>query len=356
MHNLCGSFGVSVMHKLSLWAFYWFFLFSQSVFSQIEPNTWTEVPMPTPATCAFGDPFAIFVKPGRSDKVVVDFEGGGACWSGVTCEANSVTFTSNISRRSDYFKSSQNWRGIFDIHDPRNPVADATIVHIPYCTGDVHWGNSVQTYKIAGQPPFTIHHSGAVNVSMAIEWMQKNLKVKPETIHVTGCSGGAYGSIYWAPYLKKIFPKTKMLQFGDSGAGVSTPEFRERGLPQWNITAYAPYWIPALDPKNVDWSKLNVRDLYIGVANYYKNDYFSQFNHYNDLIQTYFYSVMGGNPLNWSELMQQSIQSIALATKEAHFDSALVEGTSHCAMTSNLFYDTDVNGKRLYEWFSENDH
>ena len=316
-----------------------------------QTNTWTQVPLPAPAMCAFGDDYSIFVKPGRTDKVVIDFEGGGACWSGVTCTPNNLAFKSNIRRETAYFKDPNSWRGIFDINDLRNPIADATLIHIPYCTGDVHWGNSVRTYKRSGELPFSVHHVGAVNVSVALEWMQKNLTLKPENLRVTGCSGGAYGSIYWAPLIKKIFPGARFSQFGDSGAGVSTQEFRQKGLPQWNVTQYAPYWIPGLDPKIVDWRTLDLLDLYIGVANFHHNDTFTEFNHSNDFVQTFFYSIMGGDPRQWSRLMLESLAKIQTNTIKAHFQSTVVDGSSHCSMTSNLFYDTDVNGKKLYEWF-----
>ncbi len=343
------------MHKLFIVAFSWLFTFSSLGYAQNQ-NPWTEIPMPSPAICAFGTPFAIFVKPGRTDKVVVDFEGGGACWSGATCQKNSSAFKSNIDGESAYFKDPGYWHGIYNIFDSRNPVADATIIHIPYCTGDVHWGNSVKTYKRVGEPSFQVHHAGAINISQALNWIKSNVTVKPASLRVTGCSAGSYGSIYWAPHLKKMFPEAKMLQFGDSGAGVSTAEFRERGLPRWNVTTYAPDWIPGLDPKVVDWTKLSLSDLYIGVANFYKNDGFSQFNHLYDYIQTYFYTVMGGNPLDWSQRMLESIENIHNHNANGNFTSAFSEGSKHCAMTTDLFYDSYINGKKFYEWFESFDH
>ena len=41
-------------------------------------------------------------------------------------------------------------RGIYDDTDPRNPFGDWYHVFIPYCTGDLHWGDAVATYGSGG--------------------------------------------------------------------------------------------------------------------------------------------------------------------------------------------------------------
>ena len=71
---------------------------------------------------------------------------------------------------------------------------------MPYCTGDLHWGNSSVEY-LAG---VTIEHRGAVNARAAVDWLVEQLP-SPEGLLVTGCSAGAYASLFWAANLAPIY-------------------------------------------------------------------------------------------------------------------------------------------------------
>ena len=52
---------------------------------ELEADQWTELLPGGDTICSRGDEFAFFVHPGTSNRVVVDFIGGGACWSEDTC-------------------------------------------------------------------------------------------------------------------------------------------------------------------------------------------------------------------------------------------------------------------------------
>lgn len=132
--------------------------------------------------------------------------GGGACWSAATCALTSPTFSEDTSFIAALFDTVPPTRsgspgavGISDrirdsgIADPAAPEYDWTHVYIPYCTGDLHWGNASVTYM----PGVTIHHNGAVNAQAAITWTLSNLP-SPTAALVTGCSAGGYGSLFWA--------------------------------------------------------------------------------------------------------------------------------------------------------------
>ena len=55
--------------------------------------------------------------------------------------------------------------------DPAAPEHGYTHVYVPYCTGDLHWGNATVRY----QGGVTIEHRGAVNAQTAVDWLQANL-------------------------------------------------------------------------------------------------------------------------------------------------------------------------------------
>lgn len=132
---------------------------------------------PHTATCS-GMPgstnpnFFFYAKQGTAKgKVVVFFEGGGACWDAVTCSLPRLpgvppqlagVYKQEIPASDDPTVLD----GLFNLSNPANPVKDWTFVYIPYCTGDVHLGSKDVTYQnVIGNPfvpaSYTIHHRGS---------------------------------------------------------------------------------------------------------------------------------------------------------------------------------------------------
>jgi len=49
--------------------------------------------------CSDGTPYKFFVRPGAADKLMVYFQGGGACWTGVTCDPDlTPTYYVNLEK------------------------------------------------------------------------------------------------------------------------------------------------------------------------------------------------------------------------------------------------------------------
>jgi len=67
------------------------------------------------------------VIPGESDKVLVYFQGGGACW---TKETTAAGFCSTDAKPTGF-------EGLFDRTNVNNKFKDYTIVQALYCSGDV---------------------------------------------------------------------------------------------------------------------------------------------------------------------------------------------------------------------------
>ena len=70
-------------------------------------------------------PYAFQVIPGAMDKVMVYFQGGGACWDRISDRLGFCT--TDITPQGPY--------GIFDREDVQNAFADFTIIHALYCSG-----------------------------------------------------------------------------------------------------------------------------------------------------------------------------------------------------------------------------
>jgi len=292
---------------------------------------------------ARGRPYSFFVAPGTTNKLVVDFQGGGACWTKETCAVATALFAEKVDV-GDMLSS-----GIYDRNDPTNPVGDAWHVLVPYCTGDVHWGDAVVDYG----NDVVINHKGAVNARAVLDWVTKEFG-GPDEILVTGCSAGAYGSVMWSPYVKRAFPKAKVTQLGDSGAGIITTTFFEQSFPRWNAKAAAPAFIPSLDPATNDWTKLALSDLYIRVGSFYPEMLMAQFNTTFDETQSYFYKAMGGgDAYEWSMKMKASVAAITAGLPS--FRSYTGPGSQHCVIVNDDYKTFASNGSGggtvFADWF-----
>jgi len=301
---------------------------------------WTKIEPGGETICSRGTPFVYFVHPGTVNRLVVYFQGGGACWDNTTCSLGRI-FKEAADDRDNPAQAAE---GILDLENPDNPFKDWSFVFIPYCTADIHWGNNTKTYKSGGQD-VVIHHKGFVNASAVLDWIQDSFE-QPEKIFVSGCSAGSYGSIMGAAHIHKLYPDVPLYQLGDAGAGVNTGDFFKNSSSNWNIEDSRLDWIPAPDGS---WEEVSsLADLYIAVANYYPNDRWSQYNAAHDQIQALMYSAMGGTADDWAELMLASIQEIQ--DSAPNFHSYTAPGAIHCITGDDIFYTREVNGVRFRDW------
>jgi len=281
----------------------------------------------------------------------VDFEGGRACWTYLSCSVAGALFKEKAEDSLKYVQQGYS-HGIYDRKNPKNPFKDWYHVFIPYCTGDIHWGNKVSTYKDpTGTTSFNINHKGAVNAGAVLDWIYKSFS-RPEKIFITGCSAGSYGSALWATYLARHYSNSKIYQFGDSGAGIITASFLKDSFPNWNAIAASPAWIPTMDPKKVDLLSKDITYVYTAVANYYSKHVVSQYNTLMDKTQVMYYQVMGGgSAAEWSKKMKDSIDAIIKGAKS--FRAFLTSGNSHCIIPYDELYTAESNGIKLIDWLTD---
>jgi hypothetical protein len=297
--------------------------------------------------CSDGSPYRFFVYPGDPAKLLVEFEGGGACWSGLTCELD--VYTRRVTTDPEQARQQGQLQGIYDRSNPANPFQDVTHVFVPYCTGDLHWGNKTQTYS-GTTGSYTIEHRGAVNAAAALDWAYANV-VAPSQLTVAGCSAGGYGAIFWAPRILAHYPGASASQLADSAAGVVPTGFFETLQSNWGTDAAWPSFIPALAPDRLDVTQLALGDLYSGVAGYFPLAAFAQYNTLQDTTQTLFFGLARGGlatPDEWSARMQASVATIRAANP--NFSAYTAPGTQHCIINRPEFYTTAVAGTRVVDW------
>jgi hypothetical protein len=193
---------------------------------------WIDVPG---MECADGTPTGIAISRGSADAVLVYLLGGGACWSETACDADLRSFG-----KADYDFYSQFVTGtILDRTLPGNPFAAWTIVFVPYCTGDVHAGDSVRTYGTA--PAVTWNHHGYRNLEAAVARMASAV-APPEKVVVAGSSAGGFGSLLAYGLVRTEWPASAGVEgalVDDSGptlVGTAIPDaIRGAWWDAWNL-------------------------------------------------------------------------------------------------------------------------
>ncbi len=295
--------------------------------------------------CAKGAEYGFYVRPGASDRVVIDFSGGGACWDDTTCvlsEVVSPLFSPEV-------QDSPAPVGIYDHDKAENPLRDWTHVFIPYCTGDVHWGNNVQDYA-GPSGPITLQHVGAVNARAVLDWVYREFAA-PERAFVTGCSAGSYGSVLWSAHVREHYKAgpTAVAQFGDAGAGIITDTFFAASSTSWKPQSAYPTWIG-------DFSKYTaLSDMYVAIADHYAapGTLFSQVTTRLDQTQVQFYSFMQGEggAEGWSQKMLASYKAIDDGTD--NFASYVASGDLHCSINRDEFYTISENNVKLVDWVAQ---
>jgi hypothetical protein len=312
-------------------------------------NGWHELFPGGATTCSRGSTYAFLFRKGTENKVVINFEGGGACWNQLTCSIADAIFKDNVQGTHDGFVAGYS-EGIFDHDNEAHPFKDWHHLYIPYCTGDIHIGNASVTYG-AGDDAFEIQHKGSVNASAALDWLYENVD-DPEKVFVTGCSAGSYGSAFWVPFVTQQYPDAAVYQMGDSGCGVITQSFLNDSFPVWNAEQNLPEWIEGLDPAEINLSDLTIADYYIRVATHYPDQFFSQFTSLFDNNQAFYFKAMGGGDDNdWSLVMREYI--LQILEDAPNFKVYIGPGDAHCIIPYPEFFTIKVNDVLLTDWIKD---
>lgn len=285
-------------------------------------------------TCSRGTPYRFFAYGGDPKRLVIDFQGGGACWNPTTCSVADAIFSAEAETEADLDAAAANpdIGGIYKLDDPANPLAGWSMVHVPYCTGDVHWGDATHEYNAS----LTIQHRGHQNVAAVLDWTYDRYP-DPDVVFVTGCSAGAYGAIGYASWVAERWPHAEIRVLADSGAGIITDTFFADSFPNWNALPTLQTNLPSL--AGIPLAELSIDDLYLATAKKYPNMRIGQYNTAFDKDQTFYYTAMGGGS-DWSTRMRTTVQTIADGA--SNFRYYLAPGQIHCIHPYQFFYDRET--------------
>jgi hypothetical protein len=311
-------------------------------------------------TCIGSTPYHFFVKRGSVNKLLMYYQGGGACWEQVTCGVPVCDSTVVVDPNSTGTDNPNAWSdGFADLANPANPFKDWNIVMVSYCSCDVHFGDTAQDYDNDDPDnPRHIEHRGFQNAKAAEKWAREHF-VNPEVVFVTGSSAGAYGAIFQAPLLHKVWPASQFHVLGDAGNGVITSSFLQNEFNNWNFKANLPKDIPGVI-EAIDSG--NGMPAYVeAVAAYFPN---TNWAHYTTAYdggsggQTGFYNLMlhDNNPLaalTWWEgscafntqmHLQATNTATAVLAKHNNYRYYIGTGSRHTMWGSDKVYGDTTGG------------
>ncbi|OFV90656.1 MAG: hypothetical protein A3J75_08170, partial [Acidobacteria bacterium RBG_16_68_9] len=190
-----------------------------------------------------GSAYHFFAKRGSENKLLMYYQGGGACWAQLTCTIPTCDNSVNVGGGDNPNNFAS---GFADLTNPDNPFREWNIVFVPYCSSDIHFGDAAQDYSDANPGnPIHVEHRGFHNAKVAEKWAREHF-VNPEAIFVTGSSAGSYGALFQAPLLHEVWPSSRFDVLGDAGNGVITPTFLQNEFNNWNFVPNLPATIPGV--------------------------------------------------------------------------------------------------------------
>ncbi|MGB8931937.1 MAG: pectin acetylesterase-family hydrolase [Anaeromyxobacteraceae bacterium] len=167
------------------------------------------------AYCGDGSATGLAISPGTGKDLLVFFDGGGACWSYETCALGTAVDKSFdkakfITEATNFIPSSITSRANLPA-----ALAGATIVFVPYCTGDVHGGDNVADYGNMLVSEIW-HHVGHANVMAYLKRLSATFP-NPGKLVVAGSSAGGFGALVNYEAFRWYWPRALGYLIDDSG-------------------------------------------------------------------------------------------------------------------------------------------
>ena len=311
--------------------------------------------------CSDGSEYLFFARPGDPEKLLVYFQGGGACWFGANCDLHlDPSYKPRVSR-----DEPERYRGIFDFDHPDNPFADYTVVMAPYCSADVHLGDNVAEYQAparearevdgAMQPahdahPVEIHHRGIVNAQSVLDWTYRHVP-DPAEIFVTGSSAGAIPSPYYAWLIADHYADARVAQLGDGAGGyrrAGTANGTDDRLEKWGTFEHLRQYPEFAD---VSADALTYEDLYIAAARRHPDILFAEYDAAEDAVQKRFLAMGGTETTSLLGALQANHADIRAEVD--NFRAYIAGGDSHTILARPEFYTFTADGRRVRDWVAD---
>lgn len=296
--------------------------------------------------CIAGTPYSIFTKGKNPKNLLIFMQGGGACWQDFYfCNVLAEDQEPPPPPIGIWSETSA-----FNTGDLENPMADYSVVYMPYCDGSVFTGD-----KDVVDPNFPFgpvrFHRGMENASAGID-LAKEMFPDARKVVVAGSSAGGVGASAFAPFLTrmKFGNQVNLSVFNDAGPVVVNPLDPAGDIPKrafdWDFGKFYPASCTECSDSGQQTALIQWR---------LDND---------STIRESFYSTDGDGTNRFftrvptQELYRGLIVSEHGKLNDAHPDRYkrfIRSGDdSHTALqTPFLYYYATVDDKPLYEWISD---
>ena len=304
-----------------------------SVDTEPREISWETIDAPADCMCADGSPYSYFVREADPTKVMFYLEGGGACFAGPMCAPGSDSYKQDVGSAP-----GEGATGIFDFDNPDNPFADYSFVYVPYCTGDVHSGNTTKDYGDG----VVIQHKGFVNASTALNTMLERFPNVGDLV-VAGSSAGAFTTPLFAGLAADELPDARVAVIADSGGAV--PDAIAAVTANWGTVESLPDW-----PEFVGTTAAMVTPAYsfAKVAEHNPAITFMRHDYAYDRVLSGYAVMAGLSADGLVDVMRSGEASIeATGTQVAAWVSP---GDAHTILGRADFYTEELNGVRFLDW------
>lgn len=210
------------------------------------------------AECRDGSQMGVYLRDTGSDKLVIFFEGGGACATPGFCNFNPKNMNQVLSgtgedvlmtafgavagRQQPGAYTGGAGQGIFDESNSANPFRGWNMLYIPYCTGDVHFGSrpnatlqgSTETHQFVGYN----------NTRLIISRLRATYESSVNELLVTGSSAGSFGAALNVSMIADSFRGKRINALLDSGIPFNDAQMpvclQNRWREIWNLNDSLP--------------------------------------------------------------------------------------------------------------------
>jgi acetyl esterase/lipase len=292
--------------------------------------------------CSDGSPVDIYERVADPTRVVLYFEGGGACFSAETCDPDGSP-TYSVNKRGLTARTLERLGGYFDDDNPDNPLASHSFVYVPYCTGDVHEGNTTYDYGNG----VVIEHRGYANALKALEYLVASYPDAQQVV-VTGESAGSVPTALFGAMAADALPAAAVVTFGDSsGAYPDVDPVTQLIGGLWGFPSGVPPW-PELAGLAVEQWSFPEQVIHAGL--HAPRVRFGRFDHAFDRVQATYGALAGVGADELVTLIDENerrieAEGVALATFVAPGDSHTISSTAE-------LYELEVDGVRLIDWLA----
>jgi len=317
------------------------------------PGDWFWVDFPE-SRCRNDTTTGIGVRHGSSDKLVIYFEGGGACFNTSTCLLNDP-FSNFGAIQFTAWAAGIGGGGIFDNASEDNPVADWSFVYVPYCTGDVHAGDKddAGVPGVFGAQQFV----GYRNVALYLERIVPSFAGASHVL-VTGESAGGFGAAFNYDRIADAWPGSQVTLLDDSGPPFGdmylAPCMQKEWRSLWNLDDT----IPADCSECFSPDGGGISNLATYLATKHEGQKFGLYSSLQDaVIRTFFgyglNNCLGG--VMTGPQFETGLYDLRdnILGDDPSWASFFAPGSNHTITASPLFYTTTVDGVRLVDWIAE---